>query len=124
MRRLELLFLVLCTLAVVTRPANAEVMDKLPSVAAIWVSCLGGAVVIFAVCRFLHWSLIAASLAVALLYTIFVVVESYELGAENLREAGPFYLASTYITLALIWAGAIAGFYLRRKRSQSGKTPG
>ena len=122
LRRHGLPFLLACVLAVISGPATAEVTDKEMPLAGVWAWGLGGAVVIYFVARYLHWSLAVICLLAASLvpWAILQEVHDPHVGPAIVREAGLTYVLSAHASLALVWGAAIMGVYLRRRRRGAG----
>jgi hypothetical protein len=104
--------------------AHAEVMDKEPSLALIWVWGSTGAALSFIAARFKPWLLLFVIPPQLFFFFGFLYQEVRDpfVGPAILREAGPFYVVSAYgLALAAI-VFALAGLWLHwRSRNQSNK---
>lgn len=118
MRRYGLCFLVAGAFLLGSQEASAEVMDKEPTMVVVWVRALVAAVVVFVVCRSLHWLLVMLSLVVVLVLSVAALGEIHDphVGPAVIREAGLIYVISAYASVATVWIAATAGLYLRRLR--------
>jgi hypothetical protein len=88
----------------------AEVMDKEPTVSAIWQWALIGAVAGYFLCRFRAWLLIGVLPAAALLpLGTCAEIWSFDVGPCILREAGHSYVVQTYLALAVSTLGPLTG---------------
>jgi hypothetical protein len=106
------------TLALALYPAvaRAEVMDKEPSLLAVWVVTLLVTSVCFVLARFRPWLLVLAIPVTALLSVsnLSEVTDSL-VGPAIQREAGFAYVASSWASPILALVGLFAGLWLRKR---------
>jgi hypothetical protein len=104
-------------LLLVPEMAHAEVMDKEPSLLAVWGWAVISAALLFAVVRFRPWLLFGvAPLPALFFYGLLSEVIDPFVGPAMLREAGNVYIVSSWVVPVLPIAGVFAGWWLRRRR--------
>ena len=98
----------------------AEVMDKEPTLYAIWLWAFIGAVAGYVFCRFRAWLLIGVLPASALLpLGTCTEIWSFDVGPSIVQEAGYSYVVQTYSALAISLLGPLAGAAARIVRYRS-----
>ena len=96
--------------------AHAEVMDKEPSLLAVWGVALIAAVAMFVAARFRPWLLvIVVPLPVLFSYGLLAEVTDQFVGPAVLREAGNVYIVSAWVAPLIAVGGALFGWWLRRR---------
>jgi hypothetical protein len=104
-------------LLLVPEMARAEVMDKEPSLLAVWGWAVISAALLFAVVKFRPWLLLGvAPLPALFFYGLLSEVIDPFVGPAMLREAGNLYIVSSWLAPVLPIAGVFAGWWLRRRR--------
>ena len=109
-RRISLLLVIAGLLIIPGSAAYAEVMDKEPSPAHIWASCLLASGLSFVFTRF-RWWLVLACLPVAAFVPLGAILASRDpiVGPAILAEAGRAYQLHAYFALGTVVVSNLAG---------------
>lgn len=123
LRRCRKIGAALLAFALCSPSAFAEVMDKEPSLAAIWVGSMAVALTSFAAASQRPWLLLfIVPIPLALLTGLFMELTDPQVGPAILREAGVLYIASSVLGPLCVVGGVAAGFRLRWRRAQKATT--
>lgn len=101
---------------IVPAMARAEVMDKEASLGTLWIWAVVSSVVLFLAARFRpKLLLVAAPLPVLFFCGQLLEVMDPFVGSGILREAGPIYVASSWVAPVVALCGLVAGILARRR---------
>jgi len=102
-----------------TFSAQAEVMDKEPSIELNFTWGIVGAIVVFICARYKPWTLLGSfTLTSFYFYSLISEIQDPHVGSQMLREAGEYYINSAYFLSALPIVSLFIGLYLRVKSQE------
>ncbi|NML15946.1 hypothetical protein [Azohydromonas caseinilytica] len=98
----------------------AEVSDKEPSTAHIWLVGFLAALLCFAGVRYRRWlAPVLAALPAFWFVSLLVEIHSPDVGPHLYAEQGPLYYVQAYLSLGLFVSGVILGWRLNRRRRET-----
>ena len=100
----------------------AEVSDKIPSFARLWIQGAGAAIVGFLAARFTRWGwLVPIAFSALLLFSAWDMFADKHLAEAIRREQGANYELVAWISAALPLAATLLGYLARRRQVQRGR---
>jgi hypothetical protein len=116
------IFPILFTILLIPNELYAEVSDKVPSIARVWLTGIFLGTIGFAAATYRKWAAIVAGIiSLTFCYVHFSVISDPFVGKAIVKEQGSKYVLSVYGSITAMLLPVLVGFFLRKKTKKDYK---